>query len=430
MDRPALRMRQVEFPALGKDGDAPVFATCSASPVGVARRIRRSSLDLAPLFGDADVISVRMGQTVWYLGRSPDWAKRVIGSRSLWADVDILRLGLGDDLIYYAMGGLPGAPPDRHRAARRVAATSSLHRAVDDAAVKESMALATDLALDRATRVLDVQLFARALFLRTSAAAFAGLDIIDAATVIRILGWFDQWTKIISSPLSIVGKPWLPFGPGRRLRKVLAPWYAYLADVLRDGPAAAGLVGELRRRTGDGEITIHEAVGYLATVLFAGTEPPAHTLLWAHSHCVVADPRELGEISQDRTEALLWESFRVQPAVNMIVRRLSGSSSAYRSASSDVYAVAPPLTHRRSNERRVLPLTFTPSAAGPTHFDPDEYPGLGTGIHQCIGARIGMQVAREALMFLLDAAEVVCLPDITPAGIVTSRPRRLPVVKL
>ena len=186
----------------------------------------------------------------------------------------------------------------------------------------------------------------------------------------------------------------------------------------------------LRRRTGNGEITIHEAVGYLATVLFAGTEPPAHTLLWAHSHCVAADPQELGEISQDRAETLLWESFRVQPAVNVIVRRLSGSGNAYRSASLDVYAVAPPLTHQRSNARRALPLTFTPSAAGPTHFDPDEYPGLGTGVHHCIGARVGMQVAREALMFLLDAAEVVRLPDIAPEGIITSRPRHLPVVKL
>ena len=228
---PARPVRQVEFPALGKDGTAPVFATRSASPLGVARRIRRSSLELAPLFGDADVISVRTSQAVWYLGRSPEWAKRVIGSWSLWADVDILQLGLGDDHIYYAMGGLPGAPPDRHRSARRTAVTSSLHRAVDDAAVKESMALATDLALDRTTRVLDVQLFARALFLRTSAAAFVGLDI-DVAAITEILGWFDQWSEIISSPLSVVGKPWLPFGPARRLRRVLAPWYAYLA-----GPA-------------------------------------------------------------------------------------------------------------------------------------------------------------------------------------------------
>lgn len=166
----------------------------------MVRRIRRSSLDLAPLFGDADVISVRTGQSAWYLGRSPEWSKRVIGSRSLWADVDILRLGLGDHPAYYAMGGLPGAPPDRHRVARRTAVTSSLHRAVDDTAVKESIALAADLALDRATGFLDVQRFARALFLRTSAAIFAGLTM-DAATIIQILGWFDQWTKIVSTDL-------------------------------------------------------------------------------------------------------------------------------------------------------------------------------------------------------------------------------------
>ena len=429
MGRTGPPVRQVEVPALGKDGAAPVFATRAASPVSVARRIRGSSVDLAPLFGDADVISVRAGRAVWYLGRSAEWTRRVIGSRSLWADIDILQLGLGDDPVFYAMGGLPGAPPGRHRAGRRTAIAGSPHRGIDDGTVRESMALATDLALDRVTGVLDIQLFARALFLRTSAAAFCGLDI-DAAAVTEILGWFDRWSKIISSPLSVVGRPWLPFGPAGRLRKVLALWYAYLAGVLRAGPAATGLAGALSSQAEAGEITMNEAVGILATVMFAGTEPPAHTLLWAYSHCVAVGPRELGTIDKRRAEALLWESFRVRPAVNVIVRRLSSSDTAYRSSSSDVYVVAPPLAHQRSNALHGLPPVFSPSVAGPTNFDPNEYPGLGAGVHHCIGARAGMQVALRALTFLLEAATVVRPPDIAPHGIVTSRPRRLPVVTL
>lgn len=421
-------MSEVALPAAGGSEDTAVFTSRGVSPLAVARRFRRSILDVAPLFGDHDVISVQLGGTTWHIGRSPSWTRQVIGSRSMWADIDILPLGLAGHPDYYAMGGLPGAPPERHRVARRAAVSGGFAGRVDDRVIEAALAMATDLSIQSRSGVMDLALFARALFLRVTASAVVGIEL-DGDTIQRILGWFDRWTTIMSSPLVILGRPQSRFTPAGRLREVLGHWYGYLADLMCDRDQVGGLVAALRRQVDDHRITVQEAIGYLATILFAGTEPPAHTLLWAHAFIVGSAAVRPDDIDGHRADVLLWESLRVRPAVNVVVRRMCASDAEYRSASPVTYVVAPPLTHQRSNERHGLPATFRPLIDGPTRLDPDEYPGLGAGFHHCVGARLGMDVARQALLFLLRETTVVRLPDLAPRGVITTLPRRLPIIK-
>ncbi|HKS46180.1 MAG TPA: hypothetical protein VJT49_13920 [Amycolatopsis sp.] len=395
----------------------------------VTRRLRRSVVDLAPLFGDGDVITVRLGRTAWHIGWSPEWTKYVIGSHSMWADLDILPLGLAGHAAYYGMGGLPGAPPERHRTVRTAAVRTGFTGAPKPSVLESALRAAVELARRRGSGELDLAMFARALFLVTTAATVMDLDL-DSATVRRILDWFDRWTKIMSSPLIAVGGPALPFTPANRLRRLLGPWYGYLADLLAADAGGGGLLTALRDQVACGDIARQEAVGYLATILFAGTEPPAHTLLWAHALITAVEPDELGPVDAGRADVLLWEALRAQPAIGVVVRRVCAADGGYRSASPDTYVVAPPLTHRRSDARNGLPSSFRPLTEGPTRLDPDEYPGLGAGFHHCVGARLGMSVARQALLFLLAETTVRRRPDLAPHGLITSAPRRLPVVTL
>lgn len=422
-------MRTVQLPAVD-GGDVPaVFTARAVRPLAAGLRFRRSVAELEPLFGDADVVSLRIGGRFWHVGRTPAWTRHVIGSRSCWADLDFLPLGLAQHPCYYAMGGLPGAPPARHRVARRTVTSGGFSVRADAEALRASIAPAVDASLERRSRVLDVDRFTRALFLHATAAAILGRRI-DIAGIHRILGWFDRWSKAMSSPLVFAGMPRLPGTPAWRLHAALVPWYGYLASLLRTGNSGGRLIRALRGQVLDGSLSIHEAVGYLATIVFAGTEPPAHTLMWAYTHCVAAGPSALGAVDGQRAEALLWESFRVQPAVNVLVRRISAAPGGYRSDPADVFVVAPPLTHRHSNLRYGLPQEFTPAAAGTTRLGPDEYPGLGTGAHRCVGTGLGMALGREGLLFLLDEALVTRPPDPTPSGYITTRPRRLPTVRL
>ena len=457
-------MPEVRVPAPGGHGQSVVFQSRPVPALELTRRLRRSVLDLEPAFGPADVISARLGRSYWHFGRSPEWARHVIGSRSMWADLDVLPLGLGHHREYYAMGGLPGAPPEHHRLARHTA-VACFKEAADGGPVDSALAAATRLASSVGGSV-DVRAFTRALFLRTTAAAIMGVDL-DDSTLRQVLDWFDRWTAIMSNPLVVVGQPMLPFTPAGRLRQILAPWYRYLAALLDEGAPAPGLVSALRERVAAG-MPVPEAVGYLATIMFAGTEPPAHTLMWAYAQCVAVEEAadggggyggagpgggeaggtgpggassggasvrvgSLGPLDSRRTEGLMWESIRVQPAVNLIVRRISASPSDYKSESADTFVVLPPLVHRGSNQRRGLPLTFTPPAFAPAagaagRLDPDDYPGLGCGAHHCIGARFGIEVGSQALLYLLEKATVVGPPDLTPAGVITSQPRRLPSI--
>ena len=395
----------------------------------VIARFRRSADALAPLFRGDEVLCTRIGSTRWYLGRSADWSRHVVGSSALWADIDILPLGLGSHPRYYAMGGLPGTPPQHHRRIRRAAAASSVRAGtLDDKLVLESMALAIRLASDSRVRGLDVKTFARAYFLHLTATTVAGIHV-DDAQVRTILSWFDRWTKAISHPMMLLGHPEIPGTPAAKLHQVLREWYDWLSTVLSGGePAHEGFVARIREQVTAGAMSSEEAVGYLATMLFAGTEPPAHTLIWAHAFCTAHVDDGLAVSDAAHAEALVWEAFRVRPAVNVIVRRLAGEP--YRSASPDVYVVVPPLSHHRSNERHELPATFTPALAGRVQLDPNDYPGLGTGVHHCLGARIGMQGASAALAFLLRESRVIEPPDLRPSGLVTTEPRRLPVVTL
>jgi cytochrome P450 len=393
----------------------------------VIRRFRRSAEALGPVFHGDEVLCARLGSTRWYVGRSEEWTRLVVGSPSLWGDIDILPLGLGTHPRYYAMGGFPGAPPSRHRSIRRTAARSSFRPAdLDRDSVRASIAVAVRVARDTEGGELDVRQYARALFLHLTATSVVGIDLPDAM-LRTVLDWFDKWTAAVSHPLMLLGRPGVPGTPASRLHRVLGDWYGWLSGVL-DGHhlERPGFATALRQQLGEGTITAEEAVGYLATILFAGTEPPAHTLLWAHALCVAHSDADAS--SPDRAESLVWEAFRVRPAVNVIVRRVAGEP--YRSASSDVYVVVPPLSHRRSNERRDLPHRFTPSLAGQVTLDHDAYPGLGTGVHHCLGARLGMLGAGEALAFLVNETRIVRQPDLRPTGLVTTAPRRLPTVRL
>jgi cytochrome P450 len=293
-------------------------------------------------------------------------------------------------------------------------------------AIDDARELAVRLALDPSDRSLDLRTFARALCLRANASMVCGITL-EPKDILRVLSWFDRWSTIISRQLALIALPPVPFGPARQLRGLLREWYPFLEAAVDQG--GEGLAGALREQLDAGEVTREEAAGYLATILFAGTEPPAQTLLWGYTQAIACGQRWAG-IEAERAEELLWEAFRVQPAVNYLIRRLSAGDRRYESASGDVYVVAPPLTHRHTNFERGLPATFTPELPASGHLDPYEYPGLGTGAHYCLGAKLGMALTRDALAFLLNEADARGPWDAASAGRVMARPRRLPTAIL
>jgi cytochrome P450 len=411
-------------------------ATWPVRPVSAlefAARTIRSPTGLASLFpegGDA-VLRARIGSANWFVGRSPAWTRHVAGSSRLWADIDIIPLGLRTHHRYYAMGGLPGAPPGLHARARKTAMTAGFQRRpTQQGDIDDALAIALAIARTPGTEELDLRTFARALCFHANAAVVCGIRA-DQSEIRRVLGWFDRWSAIMSSPLTVLAGSGVPFSPAKQFHRVLGWWYEYLRRILEErDDVVDGLALALRAQVRDGDIEVEEAVGYLATILFAGTEPPSQTLLWGYAHVAGTDPGDVGSLSADDAEALLWESFRVQPAINYLVRRVASESTPYASASNDVFVVAPPLAHEYSNAERGLPQVFTPSLAGRTTLDGDAYPGMGTGVHRCIGAKFGVRLAREALAFLASEAVVRRPGDLTATGRVMARPRRLPTVAL
>lgn len=394
-------------------------------------RMSRSPLGLFPMFGSADVLRTRIRGTNWFFGRTPEWTRQVGGAHMLWADIDILPLGLGTDPTYYAMGGLPGAPPELHTRARRTAIGAGFRqRELQAEHVMAAHTLAIRLACDKQpSTTLDLRTYARALCLHATASVVCGITL-NGPEISRVLGWFDRWSATVSNPLIFIVPRGTPGSPARRFRRVLGEWHGFLHALVVDRVPDGGLAEALRNQVARGEITVEEAVGYLATILFAGTEPPSHTLLWCATHVAAGGPRAWRALTPERARELMWESFRVQPAVNVVVRRLAERSRPYTSASDDVFVLLPPLAHRFSNEVRGLPATFTPELAGTTTLPPADYPGLGIGAHRCIGAAFGMQLGSDALRFLTGTTILRQPGNATPRGQVIAEPRQLPTVSL
>jgi cytochrome P450 len=419
---------EIQLPATRVGEEPAKWPVRAVSPIEVALRSRESPAGLESLFRGDEVLRTRLRSENWFIGRTADWTKHVVGSRQLWADLDILPLGLRRHPTYYAMGGLPGAPPGIHSDIRKLALGSGFRtRLIDPDVIDDARNLAVRLALNPSDRRLELTTFARALCLRASASAICGITL-EPQVIVQVLEWFDRWSRILARQLALIALPPVPFGPARSLRGVLAEWYEFLRWALRQrDDREGGLISALRARLNSREISEEQAAGYLATILFAGTEPPSQTLVWGYTHAVAASPGGgWSEVDCEWAEQLLWESFRVQPAVSYLIRRISAGDGLYESASSDVFVVVPPLTHRLSNTERGLPLEFTPFLRTDGRLDPYAYPGLGTGAHYCIGARFGMAMIRDGLAFLLNETEPLGPWDATPVGRVMARPRQLP----
>src|SRR4051794_30552988 len=114
-------MRTVELPPTLVCDRPTAFHVRQVPVLRVAAALRRGTADLNDVFEGDEVLVWAFGATRWYVGRSPEWTRAVIGSAGMWADVDVLRLGLGRHPTYYAMGGIPGAPPGHHRQIRQTA---------------------------------------------------------------------------------------------------------------------------------------------------------------------------------------------------------------------------------------------------------------------------------------------------------------------
>jgi cytochrome P450 len=424
----AATTRVIELPPT-KDGEpAATWPVRDVSLIAIGLRTHASPGGLASMFRGDEVLRVKLRSGSWFFGRGAAWTRHVAGSRSMWADLDILPLGLRSHPRYYAMGGLPGAPPGLHGDVRKTALASGFRTALSQSVIDEARTLALALALDPSRRRIDARKFARVLCLRVTASVICGIAM-EASEILQVLTWFDEWSAIIARQIALIALPPVPRGPAQQLRGVLGRWYSFLDHALeRSIDGQRGLVAALRQRVSAGEVTREQAVGYLATILFAGTEPPSNTLLWGYAQCTaVTPPQGWRDVTPERAEQLLWEAFRVQPAVNYLIRRIAAGDGRYESASSDVFVVAPPLTHRQSNIERGLPTAFTPALELPGNLDPYAYPGLGTGAHYCLGARLGMAVTRDALAFLLNETTPTGRSDPSSSGRVMAVPRKLAV---
>lgn len=242
--------------------------------------------------------------------------------------------------------------------------------------------------------------------------------------------------------------------PRRRFRR---RWTAFLDGVIADRGSdrtgAARDLLDLLNAAHDPEtgkpFTAENLRDQVATLMLAGHETTALTLLWACT-LLALDPNTQEEVFREVagdpegcaspsrlpfTRAVIDETLRLYPPAYMLVRVAIGPDELAGEAikAGDVVAIAPWLLHR--HER----FWKDPNAFDPSRFVPGAKPiprfaylPFGAGPRVCIGASFALTEAVLALARLVRSfkIELAQTRPVLPAAVVTMQPDHAPVFRL
>lgn len=253
-----------------------------------------------------------------------------------------------------------------------------------------------------------------------------------------------RWPAPHDIPRALFRRRWVRF-----LDEVIAAREAK-GDTATSGDLLDLLVAARDSETGEG-FTREQLRDQVATMIMAGHETTAVTLLWAAyllalspewQDAVAEEAQEAGadlEMGwEDRlplTRAVIDETLRLYPPAHIIVRMAQGPDvvAGQAIAAGDVVAISPWILHRH---RR---LWLDPAAFDPRRFLPGApaiprmaYLPFGVGPRICIGAQFALAEATLALAKLAGAFRMTIegTRPVLPAAVVTTQPDHAPGFRL
>ncbi|WP_405159772.1 cytochrome P450 [Nocardia sp. NBC_01499] len=282
---------------------------------------------------------------------------------------------------------------------------------------------------------IDSRAAARAITLRVILEAVFGVDSHERRA---------EYTRAVSDFLTAFSGPLMLLPLLRHGLFGRAPWDRFVAarerldrlivdDIARrrasTGNLATDILGMLlNTRYDDGTaLTDDELCEQLRTLLVAGHETTATTLVWALFHLhrdpatleplraelraagPDADPVELARLPY--LDAVCQETLRLHPAVPIVVRRLTAPFTlrGVDLAAGDTMGVAVPLLHSDpqvwTEARRFRPERFIERKYGPFEFAP-----FGGGHRRCVGASLADYELRIALATMVSRVRLRLVP--------------------
>ncbi|WP_054815235.1 cytochrome P450 [Nocardia arizonensis] len=327
---------------------------------------------------------------------------------------------------------------ERHRADRALL-TPAFHRA----RVRELGRVIRDSALDEIGRAeswrpgarVDSRAAARAITLRVIlGAVFGGDDIARrddyAAAVTDFLDAFSAPLMLVPAlRMGAFGQtPWDRFRAAReRLDRLIRADIAYRRETARPGDTDILATLLAARRADGAAISDDELCDQVRTLIVAGHETTATSLVWALLHLhrnpsalarLRAEIRELGT-GADPTEmaalpyldAVCQETLRLHPPVPIVLRQLTGPLAIRGVALSagDIVGVTVPLLH---SDRDVWsdPRRFRPERFLERRYGPFEYAPFGGGHRRCVGATLADYELRIVLATILGRVRLALTP--------------------
>ncbi|WP_280468155.1 cytochrome P450 [Nocardia cyriacigeorgica] len=224
------------------------------------------------------------------------------------------------------------------------------------------------------------------------------------------------------------------------------------ADDRCDGTAGEDIASTLLGTCYDDGSTIsdRDLCDQLRTLLVAGHETTANTLVWAllrvHRepavlHRLRAELRDAGPDAAPEEllrlpylDAVCQETLRLHPAVPIVLRRLTASYTLRGAglAPDDIMGVAVPLLH---SDPAVWsePGRFRPERFLDRRYTPFEFAPFGGGHHRCVGAALADTELRIALAIIIGRTRLRLAPPVdrgrlpraVPRGIATGPSRRI-----
>lgn len=282
---------------------------------------------------------------------------------------------------------------------------------------------------------IDSRAVARAITLRVILEAVFGVDSHERrAEYTRAVG---EFLNAFSGPLMLVPllrhglfgqAPWDRFVAARaRLDRLILDDIAHRRTAI--GRLSTDILGMLlSTRYDDGTaLTDDDLCEQLRTLLVAGHETTATTLVWALFH-LHREPATLATLRAELRaagpgigpvelaglpylDAVCQETLRLHPAVPIVVRRLTAPFTlrGVTLAAGDTMGVAVPLLHSDprvwSDARRFQPERFVERKYGPFEFAP-----FGGGHRRCVGAALADYELRIALATIVSRVRLRLAP--------------------
>ncbi|GAB2698207.1 cytochrome P450 [Nocardia thraciensis] len=301
---------------------------------------------------------------------------------------------------------------------------------IRDSTVAELLGDGTGAAWRAGTRV-DARVAARAITLRVILTAVFGLQ--DPARRAEYTGAVVAFLNAFTGPLLLVPAlrhsafglaPWDRFRSARdRLDQLIAADIARRRDSGETGPDVLGML----LTSGDGIRDDTDLIDQLRTLLVAGHETTATSLVWAlfrlHRNPAAlrrlrAELHDAGDrLQPDETarlpylDAVCQETLRLHPPVPIVLRRLTGpfTLSGVELGAGDTMGISLPLLHSDPGVWGE-PDAFRPERFLERRFGPFELAPYGGGHRRCAGAALADYELRVVLATVLARVELALPP--------------------